>query len=129
MDDNFYTLIPPNYDNKLLSFNSMRLTYIFKKIKFKQKIKIFMKKYDIRIVKLSNNIILLLNELSKLYNLKTLNNTNYPKDVFGLTLFTPSAYFTTTIIFKIFSDSNRHYLKIFYDKNNVFDTYFINNFY
>lgn len=129
IDEKFITLMPPNFNNEVLVMNNMQVTYLVNKINTKEKISIYLRRFDKHIILVTPNIQIFLYEIAKKCKMKLLKDLAYPKNFFKLILYTPDAEYKSKIILKAFYKKKKLYLHIYYDKYNPLDNHFLDNFY
>ena len=113
-----YDLLPPNYNNKLLKLNNLKLTYILNKTTIKEKMKIIFNYYNIKIIKKNSKLFKILNQL--------FNNFYDIDKYFTLNLFTFNLNKKTKIIFKFYKNKN---IILIFHNNSTLDKLFINTLY
>jgi hypothetical protein len=129
IDEKFITLMPPNFNNEVLIMNNMQVTYLVNPISTKEKISIYLRRFDKHIILATPNIQIILYDIAKNYKMKLLKNFAYPKNFFKLILYTPDAEHRSELILKAFYKKKKLYLHVYYDKYNPLDNHFLDNFY
>ena len=56
IDEKFITLMPPDFNNEILVMNNMQVTYLVNKINTKEKISIYLRRFDKHIILVTPNI-------------------------------------------------------------------------
>ena len=100
LKDNLVTLLPPNFDNEYIEFNNMKLTYLIKKVEFKDRVKLILKRFTRKDIVISERIKYFFNSLTKTKNIKLYEKTSFPKNLFSVKIYTPSAEDETKIFLK-----------------------------
>ena len=100
LDEQFITLLPPNFDNEVLIMNNMQITYLVKKINQIEKISIYLRKFNKHTILAETNVKNFLYQIGKANDLKLFKDMAYPKQFFKLIIYTPDANHSSELILK-----------------------------
>ena len=127
-DQEFITLLPPNYDNKTLELNDMKVTYFVSKCE-KKRINQYLRSFDKQIIIPSTNIKNFLYNIGKENDLEVYEGISYPKDYVRLMIYTPDADYKSEIILKTVISKKILFVNVYHKRENPLDIHFLENFF